>query len=189
MTWQELGEKTYCLLQVPSQWTILHSSQVLLVSSSKCCCIVYTCICLLRFLWNNIFLIIVVIIIIIIIIYISSKWEKQKKKKKKLNFAECLSAVLSYSENIEEKKFDPVKKKLKKMFLFFAEINCHKGAKSWGTYSGKLRLTFQRFGTCSTIIMNKSFVLVKSVTIYTATMQCFQQAKRRCFQIIRPYKW
>ena len=32
MTRQGLGDKTYGLLQVPSQWTILHASQVLLVS-------------------------------------------------------------------------------------------------------------------------------------------------------------
>ena len=32
LTRQGLGDKTYGLLQVPSQWTILHASQVLLVS-------------------------------------------------------------------------------------------------------------------------------------------------------------
>ena len=54
MTLQGLGDKTYGLLQVPSQWTILHASQVLSVSSSKLC-IVYACICVLRFLLKNIF--------------------------------------------------------------------------------------------------------------------------------------
>ena len=47
-----LGDKTYGLLQVPSQWIILHTSQVLPISTSKSC-IVYICICVLRFLWNH----------------------------------------------------------------------------------------------------------------------------------------
>ena len=34
---QGLGGKTYCLVQVPSQFTILHASQVLAVSFSKRC--------------------------------------------------------------------------------------------------------------------------------------------------------
>ena len=52
---QGLDGKTYRLLQVPSKWTILHDSQVLLVSISKRC-IVYSCICVLHFSWNNIIL-------------------------------------------------------------------------------------------------------------------------------------
>ena len=35
MTRQGLGDKAYSVLQVPSQWTILHASQVLPVSSSN----------------------------------------------------------------------------------------------------------------------------------------------------------
>ena len=73
MTRQGLGDKTYGLQQVPSQWKILHASQILLVSSSKCCCIVYTCICLLRFLWNNIFL---------LHVYLQNGKNNKKRRKK-----------------------------------------------------------------------------------------------------------
>ena len=72
MTLQGLGDKTYGLLQVPSQWTILHTSQVLSVSSSKRY-IVYTCICVLRFLLKNVFC----------YMYIFKMGKTIKKKKKK----------------------------------------------------------------------------------------------------------
>ena len=79
---QGLGDKTYGLLQVPSQWTILHASQVLPVSSCKCCCNLYTCICLLRFLWNTLFL-------LLLYVYLqngkNNKKEKKKKRKKEIN--------------------------------------------------------------------------------------------------------
>ena len=39
-----------------------------------------------------------------------------------LDFTECLSTVLSYRENIEEKKFDPAQKNWQKR-VFFEEIN------------------------------------------------------------------
>ena len=42
------------------------------------------------------------------------------------------------------------------------------------TYSRKLVL--QHFGTCCTVIMNN---LVKFVTIYVTTIQCFQQKRQR----------
>ena len=155
-------------------------------SSSKCCCIVYTSICLLRFLWNNIFFnyyYYYCYYYYYMHIFKMGKTIKEGKKEAKSRgmFICCIKLQRKY----RGKKVWSSSKKLKKMFLFFTEINFHKGVKSWGTYSCKLRATFQCFGTCCIIIMNKSFVLLKSVTTYKTTMQCFQQAKRRYFQIIR----
>ena len=82
MTQQGFGDKTYGLLQVPSQWTILDASQILPVSSSKRS-IVYTCICGLRFYERTFFY------IFLLYIYISSKWEKQWTKRRKKEDAAC----------------------------------------------------------------------------------------------------
>ena len=67
-----VDDKTYGLLQVPSQWTILHASEVLSVSSSKRC-IVYTRICVLRFLWKDIFL---------LYVYLQNGKNNEEKEKK-----------------------------------------------------------------------------------------------------------
>ena len=75
MTRQGLGDKTYDLLQVPYQWTILHASQVLSISNSKRC-IVYTCICVLQFFMKEHFL---------LYVYLQNgkkQWRKRKKKER-----------------------------------------------------------------------------------------------------------
>ena len=64
--------------------------------------------------------------------------------------------------------------------LRFAKIN-PQGVESWGTYSDKLRLIFQRFGTCCTIII--IFRACEFITIYITAMQCFQQKRQRWRQL------
>ena len=84
MTRQRLGNKTYGLLQAPSQWTILHASQVLLASSTKCYCILCTCICLLRLLLS---LLLLLLYYCHMYIFRMGKTEKEEKKTKTSYFA------------------------------------------------------------------------------------------------------
>ena len=84
------------LLQVPSQWTILHTSQVLLVSSSKRY-IVYTCICVLRFLSKNIFY-------YMYIFKMGKTIKKKKKKERRRKNSESLLGLLMLSGGIEKQR-------------------------------------------------------------------------------------
>lgn len=85
-------------------------------------------------------------------------------------------------KNMPKKFFCFFENILRILFFFFCEsLFCNdfagtevQGIESWYIYSDKLRLMYQRFATCCTIIMNSL-----SVTIYITSIQCFQQKGKR----------